>query len=75
MKNYTVSRRGYQKLLFSSHKYLNGICNVPSGLPFVDLNTRATKFSATLIVLAELTAAHTSSSNFVSKIGVMYTIN
>jgi len=56
-------------------QYLNGICNVPSGLPFVDLDTCSTEFSATFVVLAKFSATHASSSNFVPKIGVIYIIN
>jgi len=56
-------------------QYLNGICNVPSGLPFVDLDTCSTEFSATFVVLTEFSATHASSSHFIPKIRVIYIIN
>lgn len=50
-------------------QYLNGICNIPSSLPFVNLDTHS-ELSTTLVVLAKFSATHTSSSNFVPTIRV-----
>ena len=48
-------------------QYLNGICNIPSSLPFVNLDTHS-ELSTTLVVLAKFSATHASSSNFVPTI-------
>lgn len=52
-------------------QYLDSICNVPSGLPFIDLDTRTTKLSATLVVFAKLAAAYASGFNFIPEIGAI----
>lgn len=57
--------------LFFILQYLDSICNVPSGLPFIDLDTRPTELSAALVVLAKVAAAYASGFNFIPEIGVI----